>query len=323
MIISGSHYVTEDHLSGYIDLFASEIGDKDLRKNICPVIIPSSKIVHTEKMFAAKLERELFSEEGMIPGELNRILKVNDNLTIGILVCFEYLKNNLKERLIEACNVVLVPQTNPGPNRFIDTAIDDINNPQYSGNKTYIMANGIFSFEGKTSGGSSGVISTLDKYSNNKQINEIKSIEGIYEQFVLLTSIDIEFNSSRDTANAQVPIKIQYMPIVEEDEIYCKAETDLRKDIEAINRVIVDPEEKKKFISEKEKSTTESIQAFTNLLSRIKDYNKEDLKSVLETNSELIKRYSFLMYEKNIKNLKNLKLNEIKNKCCVIYVPKT
>lgn len=322
MIVSGSHYVTEDLLDGYVDLFASEIGDKDLRKNICPVIIPSSKIVHTEKMFAAKLERELFSEEGMIPGEFNRILKVNDNLTIGILVCFEYLKNNLKERLIEACNVILVPQTNPEPKRFIDTAIDDINNPQHSGNKTYIMANGIFPFEEKLSGGSSGLISTLDKYSNNNQIKEIKSIEGVYEQFVLIASIDIGFNPARDTANAQVPIKTQYIPIVEEDEIYYKAEADLQKDIDAINRIIVDPKEQKQLIYEKEKSIKGSIQEFRNLLNEINTCNKENLKIALENNGELIKKYSSLMYEKNIKSLKNLKLDEIKNKCCIIFVPK-
>lgn len=322
IIVAGSHYVTEDHLEEYKELFSTEIEDKDLRKNICPIIIPSSDIVHSEKMFAAKLERELFNEEGMTSGELNRILKVNDNLTIGVLICFEYLKNNLKERLIETCDIILVPQANPGPKRFIDTAIDDINNPQYSGNKTYVMVNGIFPFEGRLSGGSSGLISTLDKYSNNKQIEEIKSIEGVFEQFVLIASIDTGFSPARDAANAQVPIKTQYIPIIEEGEIFYKTEIELQKDIDAIKRIYSSLEKQKELIDEKEIYAKENIQAFIDLLEKINFCDKNNLKMLLESNKELIKKYSPLMYEKNIKRLKNLTLDEIKSKCCIILVPK-
>lgn len=322
IIVAGSHYVTEDHLKEYNGLFALEVDDKDLRKNICPIIIPKSKIIHIEKMFAAKLERELLNEEGMTPGNLNYILKVNENLTIGILICFEYLNNSLKERLIEVCDVILVPQTNPGPSRFIDTAIDDIDNPQYSGNKTYIMANGIFPFEGRVSGGSSCVISTLDKHSNRKQIEEIESIKEVYEQFVLFASIDIGVNLTRVAANAKVPIKIQYIPIIEEDEVYYKAEFDLKEDIEAIKRIYDNLEEQKNLIIKKEENTKNNIQTLINLFNKVKVQDGENLKKLLETNRNLIEKYSPLMYQKNIKNIKNLKFNEIKNKSCIIFVPR-
>ena len=65
VIIAGSHYVTDENLDKYSGLFDSKFGEDDLRKNISPIIIPSSKIMHTEKIIGAKVERSLFFEEGM------------------------------------------------------------------------------------------------------------------------------------------------------------------------------------------------------------------------------------------------------------------
>lgn len=321
IIVAGSHYVTDLYLQEYTKLFVSEFEDKDLRKNVCPIIIPNSKIIHTEKMFAAKLERKLLNEDGMISGELNHILKVNDNLTIGILVCFEYLMNSLKERLIEVCDIILVPQTNPEPNRFIKSALDDIDNPQYSGNKTFVMANGVFPFERRLSGGNSCVISTLDKYSHGKQVEEIESIQGIYEQFILLASIDTGFNPGRDIANAQVPIKIQYIPIIEEKELLCKVKADLQKEIDVFNSMVVDPEIQRKFMDEKVKGTEKSIQELICFFNGTTNFNKADLTEFLENKGKLIEKYLPLMYKKNIKNIRNLTLDEIKSKCCVAFIP--
>ena len=152
IIAAGSHYVTEENLDKYKNLFTSEIQSKDLRKNICPIVMPSSKIVHTEKLLPALVEREFLNTEGMTHGELKYIFKLTDKLKLGILICFEYL-NELRNRFIETCDILLVPQTNPKTERFYGAALENLNNPQFPGNKIYIMANGIFSFNGKISGG--------------------------------------------------------------------------------------------------------------------------------------------------------------------------
>ena len=42
VIVAGSHYITDDTISEYEGIFQDEFDDDDLRKNISPVIIPSS-----------------------------------------------------------------------------------------------------------------------------------------------------------------------------------------------------------------------------------------------------------------------------------------
>ena len=65
------------------------------------------------------------------------------------------------------------------------------------------------------------ILLTLDKNSHKEQVkNAIKEpIEGIYEQFVLLASINTEFYSARDIAQGQAAIDTKWMPIIEEREI--------------------------------------------------------------------------------------------------------
>src|SRR5450759_1733636 len=120
-------YCTEENLKKYEKLFASDFTEEDFRKNICPIVMPNSKIIHNEKMFGAKEERALFFHKGMKQGKLNHILKLRDNLNLGVLICFEFLNDELRQRLISTCDVILVPQTNPGPARFYYTAKNDLN----------------------------------------------------------------------------------------------------------------------------------------------------------------------------------------------------
>ena len=61
IVVAGSHYVQEKNLGEYGKLFTREFGEEDLRKNISPIVIPDSKIVHNEKMLAARDERELLA----------------------------------------------------------------------------------------------------------------------------------------------------------------------------------------------------------------------------------------------------------------------
>jgi hypothetical protein len=112
LIIAGSHYVTDENLKEHNGPFADNFDDKDLLKNISPVIIPDSKIMHTEKLSGAKIEREYFSNVGMKHGTLNRIFRFCDDVRCGIMICYDFLDDTLRSRIIDACNVIIVPQTN-------------------------------------------------------------------------------------------------------------------------------------------------------------------------------------------------------------------
>lgn len=298
IVVAGSHYVTEEQLGEYGELFSREFGEEDLRKNISPVVIPSSKIVHNEKLLGAREERELYFSDGMKAGKVNHIFKLRDDLRLGLMICYEYLNADLRNRLIPACDVILVPQTNPKPERFYEIAKADINNP-CSGNKAFIMANGIFTLgeDKKVLGGSTGIVSTLDKYSYKRQDEGIiKPVEKVMEQFVLeqfvlLTSINTEFNPARDTHAGQVPITTKLIHILEENEILSSSENEGRRFIQLL----------------------ETIE---------KCRNKEELKEILndEGNNELIKAFSPLMH-KYIQDLKELTFDEMKKKCCSILIP--
>ena len=133
-------------------------------------------------MFGAKEERDSLFSQRHETGKINHIFRLWDNLNLGVLICFEYLNDELRHRLISACDIILVPQTNPNPKRFYEAAKNDLNNPLCSGNKACIMANGIFRIgnmendqfvveKDEILGGSSGVLLTLDKDSN-KRLNE-------------------------------------------------------------------------------------------------------------------------------------------------------
>jgi len=294
IVVAGSHYVTEGQLGNYGELFCREFGEEDLRKNISPVIIPSSKIVHNEKLLGAREERELYFSEGMKAGKVNHIFKLRDDLRLGLMICYEYLNSDLRNRLIPACDVILVPQTNPKPERFYETAKADINNPLCSGNKTFIMANGIFTLgkDKKVLGGSTGIVSTLDKYSYEKQDEGIiKPVDKVMEQFVLLASINTGFSPSRDTQSGQIPLKAKIIHIFEENEILSNSEN-------------------------------EGIR-FIQLLETIENCrDKEKLKEILtdDGNKATIKIFSPLMH-KHIQDLKELTFEEMQKKCCSILIP--
>ena len=297
IVFAGTHYVTEENIEKYEKLFASEFAEEDFRKNICPVVIPNSKIIHNEKMFGAKEERALFSHKGMKEGKLNHIFRLWDNLNLGVLVCFEYLNDELRHRLISTCDIILVPQTNPGPDRFYNTAKNDLNNPLCAGNKACIMANGIFRIgkmkdsqfvpeKEEIRGGLSGALLTLDKESN-KMLND-----GIFlhkEQFVLLATINMQYSASRDLQIAPEPIKTALIHIYEENEIRLTKKEDAEVFISFIQNV---------------NSCT----------------GRKELKNLIENNRSLIEKCSPLMHECTA-NLNNMDFEETKEKCRLILIP--
>mgnify|MGYP000889073102 FL=1 len=308
IVFAGTHYVTEENLEKYEILFSSDFGEEDFRKNICPIVIPNSRIIHSEKMFGAKEERDLFFHKGMKQGKVNHIFKLRDNLNLGVLICFEYLNDELRHRLISACDAILVPQTNPNPSRFYGVAKNDLNSPLCAGNKACIMANGIFRI-GKTKegieeglsgmkkefeGGSSGILLTLDKDSYKMQDEGIIShVKDQKEQFILLATINTQFSASRDVQSGHEPIKTSFIHIFEEKEIRLFKSESITKE------------------------NSEEFLALIGNISACKD--RKEIKTLIEKNSSLIKKYSPLMHE-NTKNLNNLDFEEIKKKCRCILI---
>ena len=152
LVVAGSHYVLEEKLGEYKKLFNRDFNESDLRKNISPIIIPSSKIIHNEKLAGAEEEDPIFFTEGMKPGKVNHILKLRDDLTLGVMICFEYSVNELRHRLLPACDIILVPQTNPKPGKFYTIAEGDMSIPFSGKNRACVMANGIFTIGDKNIG---------------------------------------------------------------------------------------------------------------------------------------------------------------------------
>ena len=225
-------------------------------------------------------------------------------MVLGILICFEYLNDDLRNRLISACDVIIVPQTNPSPDRFYNTAKNDLNNPLCGGNKAYIMVNGIFRIgemknyqfvteKKEILGGSSGVILTLDK-DLNRMINE--GIITQKEQFVLFATINLQYYAARDIQMAPESIKTSVVPILEEEEIRLIKKENIRK------------KDAKEFLA-----LLNAVRVCT---------SRNELKSLIEGNRSLIEKYSALMYERT-SNLNNLNFEEIKKKCQSILIPIT
>ncbi len=306
-IVAGSHYITDDNLDKYGELLYHKFDENnDLLKNISPVIIPSSeKILHTEKMLGAKDERNFLSEKGMTHGTLNRIFKLNNNVTFGVIICFDFLKHELRARNTNACNIILVPQTNEKPKEFHEIAQNEINFPDGAGNKAYIMASGIFTYDDGINdyddkiimGGYSGVTLTLDKklYKKLKKSNKSKKpvIESVNEQAIMLASLNMDFFAARDTGMAQVPLCTQLIHIFEESEILKSAKDEDKDD----------------------------VPAFFELLEKIKSCtDRSELKELLANNDSLISRYSPLMHTSTGGDLTNLKLGNIKKKCANIVL---
>lgn len=301
-IIAGTHYITDENLAAHNGLFADDFDDKDLLKNISPVIIPGSKIMHTEKIEGAKIERGYGSNIGMRHGTLNRIFKFRDDVRCGIMICYDFIDDTLRSRIIESCNLIIVPQTNDVTGRFLDIARGGVGNPSFAGTRAFIMASGIFTFPkiNGIMGGDSGVIPTLDTdtYKNLPDtIIKPEKVEEkpVMEQFIQLASLNMNFNPARDTTGAPVPITYKLIHIFEKNEM--------------------------------SGSKKENPQEFLNVIEKIRACeDKEALKGILENNRALIQQFSPIWHreiwgkEKDKQIVKNHDLDQIKDKCRWIVI---
>lgn len=82
----------------------------------------------------------------MEAGTVNHILKLREDLRVGVMICYEYVNSDLRQRLIRACEVILVPQTNPAPEIFYRKANSKLNIQLCAGNRAHVIANGIYTW---------------------------------------------------------------------------------------------------------------------------------------------------------------------------------
>jgi hypothetical protein len=146
--------------------------------------------------------------------------------------------------------------------------------------------------------------SLLDKQSNAlKEKGIIFPVDGIMEQFILISTINTEFFSSWDGQKGQVPITTRLIHIFEESEI--------TKDPKGNGDEFI------KFLREID-SCDNRIR-----LKELLEKNRRDLKQKEATGKDkkksLIEQYSPLM-NKHIQDLKNLDFEKIKKKCSFILV---
>jgi hypothetical protein len=85
LIVAGSHYVTKT--GGYLELgFARPVHEKDIWKSISPLITPSGRIYHSEKIFPAPTY-----EQKMTRGEYLNIYKFyNSDYNFTVLICIDF-----------------------------------------------------------------------------------------------------------------------------------------------------------------------------------------------------------------------------------------
>jgi hypothetical protein len=217
------------------------------------------------------------------------------------------VNDDLRKRLIRACNVILVPQTNPSPEIFYKKANSELNIQFCTGNRAHIMVNGIYTWgKDKTTihGGSTGVALTLDKHSYSKLgENEtvMEPIDGVMEQFVYIMSINTDFNTSRDTQKGQKPIETRLIHIFEEAEVPDKLKEKSKEFMKLINRInSCNDHNKLKHMLIEERGSIEK--------------NKD------EVETSLIKQFSPLT-NKHIQKLDERKIEELKEKCLFLLIP--
>jgi hypothetical protein len=229
------------------------------------------------------------------------------------MICYEFLNTEYRHRLVHACDVILVPQTNPDTKSFYDDAWNDIDRPVCGGTKYFAIANGIYTFgnDKKVQGGSTGTASTLSKHLNEKRKEGIISpINGVMEQFILIAKINTDYYPGQDTQNAQEAVTDWLIHIFEEVELLKN--------------------------SMKNKSSKPTGDDFIKLLKNIETCeSKTELENLLENaqkelyeyemdgemkKKSLVEFYSPLMNER-IQDMKNFNLKKMKKRCRFLLIP--
>ena len=298
LIIAGSHYAERKNIEEYNELFDHEFGEKDVRKSICPILVPSQKILHIEKIYPSKEEDIGFNVTGMVKGEIQGIFSIG-NYDFGVLICSDLMNPDLRSRIFKKANLVLAPQFNPRMDRFYEIANTEFQNPNNIV-RAIVLANAT----GQTAAGGSAVFRNLSrgdqkiskdnfgydyaaiiattKYEVTTKNEVTEKFETMKDEMIICSKINLAYISERtpDTwRDEDHPIDYHIIPIIQSEE------------------------------------------KIVNLLNCVN--GAEDPQTcieILERNKELIEKTSGILFN-NTSDVNNLSLEEMMEKCQAVIIP--
>ncbi|VVB84776.1 Uncharacterised protein [uncultured archaeon] len=219
MIIAGSHYIESKNVEHYEQLFDWKFNVEDVRKSICPILVPDRSIFHIEKINPSVGEEIGYADVKFNNGELQGIFSVRDYY-MGILICSDFLSPDIRSRILQNVNLALVPQFNSEMKRFYRLADSEFNNPN-NVLKVILLANAT----GETAKGGSALFMNLGA-SHQKVSKEsfgydyATLITSKEEELILLFKINMESISGR-TPNVwkpeSHPVDYQEIPIIKKE----------------------------------------------------------------------------------------------------------
>lgn len=284
LIIAGSHYVERKNVEQYKKLFDWEFDEKDVRKSICPLIVPNRKIYHIEKINPSLEEDIGYNEAGMKNGELQGVFSIGD-YDLGVLICSDFLSSDLRSRILQKASIAIIPQFNANMGRFYRLADSEFQNPNNI-LKVILLANAI----GKTAAGGSAVFMNLGK--GHQKISKkmfgydyAGLIAKEKEEVILLMKINMDYISGRTPSvwtQEHHPVDYLEIPLIKEEESI----------LEILKSV----------------QHAENIESCTDILNA-------------EGNMNIIKKTSNILF-KNTRDIDNLELEEIKERFQAILIPK-
>lgn len=215
VIIAGSHYVKRKNIKHYKQLFEYEFGDKDVRKSICPLLVPGQKIYHIEKINPSQEEDIGYDEVGMKRGDIQGIFSLG-KYDMGILVCSDFISPDLRSRILQKTNIVFVPQFNARMERFYRLADSEFHNPNNL-LKLILLVNAT----GTMAAGGSAIFMNLGKVHQNvskqKYGYDFTSLLTSKEKTILYLKVNMDYVSGRTPSvwtAEQHPVDYQEIPII-------------------------------------------------------------------------------------------------------------
>lgn len=280
VIIAGSHYVEQKNIEHYRELFEYEFSDGYVRKSICPLIVPGQKIYHVEKINPSLEEDIGYDELGMRRGDIQGIFSL-DEYSIGILICSDFLSPDLRSRILQKTNIVLVPQFNARMERFYRLADSEFHNPNNL-LKLILLVNAT----GTSASGGSAIYMNHGKPHQNaskqKYGYEFASMVASKEEAILYLNVNMDYVSGRTPSvwtSQQHPVDYNEIPIIKKEK--------------NINKILA------------------SIQKATDIKTCYAILNDS-------TNREILQNSSIILFKKS--DISNLTLEEIKERFRAVLV---
>ena len=291
LIIAGSHYIERKNIEEYNELFDHEFGEKDVRKSICPILVPDQETLHIEKIYPSREEDIGFDVPGMVKGEIQGIFSIG-NYNFSVLICSDFMNPDLRSRIFKKANLVLVPQFNPSMDRFYKIANTEFQNPNNIV-RAIVLANAT----GKTATGGSAIFRNLSRSDQKRSKdnfgydyaafiatmkNEVtKKFETMKDEMIIYSKINLAYISERTPniwGDDDHPIDNHIIPIIQSEE---------------------------------------KIVNLLNCLNGAED--PQTCIEILERNKELIEKTSGILFN-NTSDVNNLSLEKMMEKCQAVII---